>query len=158
MSTHSHHIAVPRGPLIGAAVLVGLTMAAVATLRISGTDLGSRSAAPVVAERELRFEDEPDGSVRVLDARADAAAAPLRIIEAGSNGFLRGALRALVRTRKLAGLGPQTPFRLVAHADGRLTLEDPATHERVDLESFGPMHAAAFAQLLPPRHAPVATR
>ena len=37
---------------------------------------------------------------------------------------------------------------LTARADGRLTLVDPATSERVDLESFGPTNAAVFAQLL----------
>jgi len=67
---------------------------------------------------------------------------------AGSGGFLRGALRALVRHRRLAGLGAEAPFLLVAHADGRLTLEDPATRHRVDLESFGPTNSAVFAQLL----------
>ncbi|WP_088278664.1 photosynthetic complex assembly protein PuhC [Ideonella sp. A 288] len=150
MSTHSHAMAVPRAPLIGAALLVGATLLAVAAIRLSGMDIASRSEAVVVAERELRFEDRPDGSVLVLDAKlSDPGAAPLRVIDPGSHGFLRGALRALVRSRRLAGLGPETPFRLSAHADGRLTLDDPATGERVDLESFGPVNAAAFAQLLP---------
>jgi hypothetical protein len=36
-------------------------------------------------------------------------------------------------------------------AVARLTLADPATGERVDLESFGPTNAAAFAQLLTAR-------
>ena len=34
---------------------------------------------------------------------------------------------------------------------GSLTLVDPATSERVDLESFGPTNAAVFAQLLAAR-------
>jgi putative photosynthetic complex assembly protein len=148
MSTHSHDVPVPRGPLLAAALLIGATLLAVGGVRLSGMDLSSRSVAPVVAERDLRFEDQPDGSVRVLDARQPGAA-PVGVIDPGSGGFLRGALRALVRTRRMAGLGAETPFRLVAHADGRLTLEDPATRERVDLESFGPTNAAAFARLLP---------
>ena len=148
MTTHSHDVHVPRGPLLAAALLIGATLLAVGGVRLSGVDMSSRSAAPVVAERELRFEDQPDGSVRVLDARRPDAA-PVGMIDPGSGGFLRGALRALVRTRRMAGLGAETPFRLVAHADGRLTLEDPATRERVDLESFGPTNAAAFARLLP---------
>ncbi len=150
MAAHSHHIAVPRIPLLGALLLIGLTLLTVAGVRLSGTDISNRSAADVIAERSLRFEDRADGAVLVLDANAATpGAAPLRVIDAGSHGFLRGALRALVRSRRLAGLGPETPFRLVAHSDGRLTLEDPATRERVDLESFGPVNAAAFAQLLP---------
>jgi hypothetical protein len=48
-------------------------------------------------------------------------------VEPGTQGFLRGALRALVRERRQHGLGDEQPFRLLAHPDGRLTLEDPAT-------------------------------
>ena len=40
------------------------------------------------------------------------------------------------------------PFELHARTDGRLTLIDPATHMRLDLESFGPTNAGLFAQLL----------
>lgn len=152
MSTHSDEIRVPRGPLLGMALLIGITLLAVASFRLSGTEIASRSQAAVVAERALRFEDAPDGSIRVLEVRAGAAsgesATVLQVVAPGSGGFLRGTLRALVRERRAAGLGPETPFRLVAHADGRLTLEDPATAQRVDLESFGPTNAAVFAGLL----------
>lgn len=152
MSTtgHVHDLSVPRGLLLGAAALIGATLLAVATMRLNGVDPSSRSTAEVVAVRELRFEDRPDGSVLVFEARgASVDAEPLRVIEPGTHGFLRGALRALVRARHLAGLRAPTPFRLTAHADGRLTLDDPVTGERVDLESFGPTNAAAFARLLP---------
>lgn len=150
--THSDEIHVPRGPLLGMALLIGITMLAVALIRLSGTDISSRSQAAVVAERSLHFQDAPDGSIRVLQVLPGAgqAAAPavLQVIAPGEGGFLRGALRALVRERRLAGLGAETPFRLVARADGRLTLEDPATAQRVDLESFGPTNSAVFARLL----------
>ena len=66
----------------------------------------------------------------------------------GANGFLRGTLRGLARERKRQGVGAEQPFRLIGRADGRLTLEDPATGRRVDLESFGPTNAAVFAQML----------
>ena len=58
------------------------------------------------------------------------------------------ALRALARERKIRGLDGSQPFLLIGRADGRLTLEDPATGQRIDLESFGPMHAGTFARLL----------
>ena len=45
-------------------------------------------------------------------------------------------------------IGPMDPFELHARTDGRLTLIDPATHMRLDLESFGPTNAGLFAQLL----------
>jgi len=66
----------------------------------------------------------------------------------GEAGFLRGSLRALTRERQRRGLGPAIPFELSARADGRLTLHDPATGERLDLESFGPTNAAVYARML----------
>jgi putative photosynthetic complex assembly protein len=146
---HHDDITVPRGLLLAAGALIAVSLLAVAIARYAGISFSSRSQAPVVAERMLRFEDRPDGSIAVIDASAPAGADPvLRLIDRGSNGFFRGALRALARERRLANVGPQAPFRLVARKDGRLTLEDTATPERVDLESFGPANSAAFAQLL----------
>ena len=40
------------------------------------------------------------------------------------------------------------PFKLIARTDGRLTLFDPVTGQRIDLESFGPTNAAVFAPFL----------
>ena len=54
----------------------------------------------------------------------------------------------MARERRKQGLGAEPAFELVARADGRLTLLDPSTGERVDLESFGPTNAATFARLL----------
>lgn len=150
--SHSHDIAVPRGPLLAIGALLAAVVVAVAGVRLWGGGPAERPAAPVLAERALFFTDQPDGSVLVHDAAAGPGAAPVARVAAGGDGFLRGALRALVRTRRLAGLDAQTPFHLAAHGDGRLTLRDPATGQRVDLESFGPTNAAVFARLLaPPR-------
>jgi len=143
IAAKSHTDNMPRGPLwaIGAvllAVLVG-----VAGVRLSGQSIRAPDAA-AVATRSLRFEDRNDGSVAVLDARSGAQIAAVH----GEAGFLRGALRAMARERRKQGLGSAPPFELIARADGRLTLADPATGERVDLESFGPTNAGAFARLL----------
>jgi putative photosynthetic complex assembly protein len=147
---HSHDMALPRVPLLGMAFLVLATLLVVAVVRLSGLDISSASATPVKAERLLHFDDRADGAIIVRLARPAAGEDEvLRVVEPGSQGFLRGTLRALVRERRLAGIGAQLPFHLAAHADGRLTLTDTATQRRVDLESFGPTNAAAFAQLLP---------
>ena len=45
------------------------------------------------------------------------------------------------------------PFELIARADGRLTLLDPATGNRIDLESFGKDNVIEFAVLLKPQGA-----
>jgi hypothetical protein len=42
------------------------------------------------------------------------------------------------------------PFELIAHSNGRLTLVDPATGQRIDLESFGPSNSSKFEQFLTP--------
>ncbi len=148
---HGEHQPVPRAPLLAAAALVVATLIGVATVRATGVDISTRSQAAVVAQRVLQFEDQADGSVRVLEPRHGEAARVLQVVDAGAGGFLRGAMRALVRQRRAAGVGAEAPFVLTARADGRLTLVDPATNERLDLESFGPANAAVFAQLLAAR-------
>ena len=78
----------------------------------------------------------------------DAASGRLLERVQGEQGFLRGSLRALARERRMREVGALPPFELAARADGRLTLTDPATGARLDLESFGPTNAAVFARLL----------
>jgi putative photosynthetic complex assembly protein len=136
----------PRAPLFAAAALVAFAIIAVAWVRLTGIGAAHVPDEPAVSVRELRFEDRPDGGVAVYDVQSNEL---VKVIT-GSNGFLRGTLRGLARERKRSGFGPDQAFRLVAHADGRLTLEDPATARRVDLESFGPTNVAVFAQLMQP--------
>lgn len=152
---HDDHVEVPRGALRAIAALILATLLAVAWVQISGGAPSSASTAPVVAERWLQFRDLPDGRVEVLEAGR-----PLATLSAGAHGFLRGALRALARERRLSTAATVAPalapssgqaspaYRLRAHADGRLSLDDPATGVRIDLESFGQTNAADFAQLL----------
>ncbi|MCY7315508.1 MAG: photosynthetic complex assembly protein PuhC [Rubrivivax sp.] len=140
---------IPRGLLIAMAVLVLATLAGVSAVRLSGINIRAPDAAPL-AQRSLRFEDRADGSVAVLDAASGQEVVRVH----GEAGFLRGALRALARERRLRGLGAEAPFELVRRADGRLTLLDPATAGRIDLESFGPTNAGSFAKLLGPRTTP----
>jgi hypothetical protein len=50
---------------------------------------------------------------------------------------------------------------VLAHPDGRLTLQDPATGRNLDLLAFGPTNAALFARLLAarePQNPPAAPR
>lgn len=138
---HGDHI--PRGMLAAIGAMLLLSLVAVALVRWSGIEIRVPDA-PAAETRALRFEDRPDGGVAVIDHASNQVVVTLQ----GEQGFVRGALRALARQRKLAGLDHTQPFLLIGRADGRLTLEDPATRQRIDLESFGPMHAASFARLL----------
>ncbi len=140
----------PRGALYGAAALVGLALAATAFARLSGIGTTHAPVAVAVESRDLRFEDRSDGAVAVYDV---ASGREVEAISPGTNGFLRGVLRGLARDRKLQHIGTEPPFRLTRWDDGRLSIEDMGTHQRIELASFGPTNAAAFARLLRDRSA-----
>jgi putative photosynthetic complex assembly protein len=135
----------PRWVLMCAGGILAFSLISVGLVRITGNGPDQRAAA-ITVERSLRFEDRSDGGVAVIDGSSGALLTVLQ----GEQGFVRGALRALSRERHARGLGSQQPFQLIARSDGRLTLLDPATGERIDLESFGPTNAGAFARLLAP--------
>jgi putative photosynthetic complex assembly protein len=134
----------PRLPLLLLAAAVIGTVLAVTAVRLSGLQIREPDA-PTVSSRSLRFQDGPQGSVQAVDAESGET---LQQFE-GEQGFLRGALRALARERRIRELKTDLPFTLEARADGRLTLTDTATGARLDLESFGPANTAVFAGLVP---------
>ena len=101
--------------------------------------------APPLWQRELRFVDASNGDVLAIDVRSDETVARF----AGEQGFVRGTLRALARERGRRGLGADAPLQMVAQSDGRLTLRDPSTGERIGLEAFGSSNLAVFASLRP---------
>jgi putative photosynthetic complex assembly protein len=135
---------IPRRAVMGALAALGLVFAGAAAVRLSGVTIREPDAR-TLAMRELRFLDRPDGGIEVIDAASGRTLDVMR----GEQGFLRGTLRGLVRERKRRGLAGAQPLQLIARADGRLTLTDASTGERIDLESFGPTNAAVFAQWLP---------
>ncbi len=140
----------PRWVLWCAGGVLAFALISVGMVRLTGNgpDQLAASAAATLAQakqsRALRFEDRPDGSIAVLDGLNGAALVSVQ----GEQGFLRGALRALTRERRARGLGAEVPFQLVSRQDGGMTLLDPLTSQRVDIDSFGPSHVAAFAPLL----------
>ena len=134
----------PRGALIGAGVLVVSSLLMVGVARITGYRPAQPPVSSVVASYDLRFDDRADGAVLIYDT-ADRLADTL---PPGTNGFVRGVLRGLVRERRADHIGPTPPFRLTRWADGRLSLDDPSTGRHVDLEVFGPTNAGAFADIV----------
>ncbi len=133
---------VPLWALLGAGAAVVLTLVVAA---IGGSPV-TMPAASVVSSRLLRFDDAQNGAVMVTDAqtgRRVAALAP------GTNGFIRATLRGLAHSGgHEEHARANHPFRLTALSDGRLTLDDPDSNRRLDLEAFGSLNAGAFAQLL----------
>jgi putative photosynthetic complex assembly protein len=135
----------PRGALVGAVALVALSLALVGLARMTGYRPAQPPASAVIDSRELRFVDRADGAVLVYSGADDRL---VDTLQPGTNGFVRGVLRGLVRERRADHIGPTPPFRLTRWADGRLSLDDPSTGRHVDLEVFGPTNAGAFAQIL----------
>ncbi len=105
--------------------------------------------AQAVITKQLRFEDRSDGSIAVVSASDGRV---VKVIE-GEAGFVRGILRAMARERRIKEVNQTIPFELIARADGRLTLLDPATGNRIDLESFCKDNVIEFAVLLKPQGA-----
>lgn len=135
----------PRGVLYAAAALILFTMLMV--FAAQRTELGTVRLPQVAAESqvEVRFEDLGADGLGVLDA---ATGTTLARVPQGQDGFIRGVIRGVNRTRKLDGLEPQMVFRLARWTDGRLSLIDPETEEVVDLRGFGATNLDAFARLV----------
>jgi len=133
----------PRWILYFSAGIIAFSLISVGLIRITGNGPDQLAAAPTV-QRSLIFEDQKDGGVRV----ADGVSGQTLTVLYGEQGFVRGALRALARERFSRGIGSAQPFDLIARVDGRVTLMDPSTGQRVDLESFGPTNTAEFARFL----------
>lgn len=139
------HKPFPRGALIAAGALIGFTLLGTGGARLLGIDAVATPPPAAVAEsRALRFEDRADGAVLVFAPDGS----PVTTLEPGGDGFVRGVLRGLARTRKLMGIGPEPAFELIRWTDGRLSLIDPATGKRVELAAFGATNEQAFARFM----------
>ena len=140
----------PKEALIGAGVLLTFTIVLVAAYRIAGIEPAAQIPEPeeIIASRDLRFEDGPDGSVLVYEVNDGM---PDRIVHeyaSGEGGFIRGVLRSLARTRQDRGIGREHPFAIIEQANGSLLLEDPETEQRIALHAFGPDNIESFRALL----------
>jgi putative photosynthetic complex assembly protein len=142
---HMHDAPMPRAPLLAAGALVALAIVGSAWVRWTGIGRAELPVSDATSQRELRFEDRNDGGVSVIDATTGRVS---QVLQSGHDGFIRATLRTLARERKRRDIGPETPFVLRTHTDGRITLEDPALGRRIDLEAFGPTNAGAFARLM----------
>lgn len=148
-----HGIGVPKPALIMAAVLIALVFALAISARVFGFGAFAEQTGTPVISRSLTFTDAQNGGILVHDADTKTLATTLA---PNTGGFVRGSLRALTRKRRLASIGPETPFTLTRYEDGRLVLHDPTTDASVTISSFGPTQIATFDTLLtvgrmPPR-------
>jgi putative photosynthetic complex assembly protein len=143
--SHTVERGIPRAALMGAATLVCGSLILVGVARLTGYAPAKPPASAIIQSQELRFADRADGAVLVYASEKDVL---VDTLPPGTNGFVRGVLRGLVRERRADHIGSTPPFRLTRWADGRLSLDDPSTGRHVDLEVFGPTNAGAFAEIL----------
>ena len=128
--------------LFVATVLVGVVLLVAYSVQSGKSE--TQVDASVIAKKTLFFRDLPDGSVGVISASSGKMIAQVE----GQAGFVRGILRALARERRIQQITSDDAFELMSRSDGRLTLVDQATGNRIDLESFGRDNAAQFAAFL----------
>ena len=145
MAAHHHEQKIPRGVLIGVAVLLSVTLVLAGRSRAALREEQARPQPPPVESLQLSFVDQPGGALAVLEVPSGRT---ITTLAPTTNGFVRGVMRGMFRERKLESLGRDGVFTLARHADGRLTLEDQQTHRKVELNGFGPDNAAAFIRIL----------
>lgn len=134
----------PKGMVIGTVFVIAGTLV-LATLGHKAPVNPAVTGAQPTATRDIRFADRADGAVVVSDARSGRE---IEVVEPGTEGFVRGAMRGLVRQRRIADIGPDMPFRLSTWPDGRITLQDTANGNTMELHAFGRTNAEAFLRLL----------
>ena len=148
MHDHAHEPPIPR--LLLRAVMGLVLFSVVAVLVGRATERGLVMTRPSIAAEEigLTFNAQPGGDMIVRDADSGATVA---VLAADGDGFIRGVLRGLERGRALNRADSDPVYVLTRWADGRLSITDPETGERFDLNGFGTDNLAAFARLLPSR-------
>jgi putative photosynthetic complex assembly protein len=138
-------IDVPR--IVLRAVIALMIVSVIAAVWGRQTGRGTLMTAPSTAaqERSLSFGDAPDGALRVTDAVSGQVVA---LLSSGQDGFIRGVLRGLARGRAVNRVEGGDVYVLTRWDDGRLSITDPVSGERFDLNAFGKDNLWAFARLL----------
>jgi putative photosynthetic complex assembly protein len=143
--SHRHDQTVPKQVLWAAGAMMLASLLIAAGARHHNLTHPEPPRPPPLESMTVRFDDRPDGAIAVID---QATQREVVVLPPQSNGFIRGVMRGMFRSRKLEAIGHEAAFQISREADGRLSIVDPATGRRVDLDSFGPSNSAAFAQLL----------
>mgnify|MGYP001793760652 CR=1 FL=1 len=141
---HHDEIIVPKPVLIATGVLMLTSLIIAGTARSANLEAAAREPLPrPETALLLTFGEQEDGSLTVERSDGMTVTVPEE-----SKGFVGGVLRTFTRVRQRAHEDVNAPLELGLYASGALVLTDPATGERVPLDSFGPTNRRAFAQLL----------
>ncbi len=150
MSDHAHNQGFPKTALLAVTALIGFSLAAVLLAKFTGAGVNNsvaldKSVPGQIQVRDLRFEDRENGLVEVIDAENQTH---LFTLQPGTENFIRGVLRGLVRERRSMNLGDESAFRLIRKNNGELFLVDLATKRSVYLNAFGQTNVNSFARLM----------
>lgn len=138
----------PKGVLMGIGALMLFSIGVAATTRFSHQNHVTMPPTTALQTRDLAFRDLADGGIDITDANTGAL---ITTVQPKTGGFVRGIMRGLIREHRLWDKPSGTSFCLTRWADGRLSIEDPATHESFELEAFGTTNEKVFAAFLEPR-------
>lgn len=137
-------IRVPKGALIGAAMLIGFVVTTITVAR--QTETGLLETGPVEADeaRALVFRPQDNGEMLVFDAGGRAVA---RLVVEGDT-FTMTAVRALAMQRPDRAGDEEYRLEIRRDAAGHIELADPETGRTVRIEGFGEASKRKFAGLL----------
>ena len=147
MSADGPHVDnIPRPLLLGLLSLVLISLAGVTALRLAGVEPISQPPELARAETDLVvLEERPGGGVALRDPVSGVALAELA---QGEDGFVRGVMRALARVRMQHSVPDDAPVQLVRWTNGKLSLIDPGSGWRIELQGFGQTNLETFAHLM----------
>lgn len=142
---HRDREMVPRFLVIAMFTLMGASLALVAYARLT-----DRPPSSVVAHSEI-VQDLP---VILTGSRSDGVAvlgmdgAQLAHSDDAKSGFIDVIWVAVMRERKVQGVAPDGPVRVVRRENGRVAILDDTTGWKIELIGYGHDNVAAFAKLL----------
>ncbi len=139
----------PRGAIIGAGLLIGLSMVMVGAAQLykfSSPPVAkpAPTAEEIAERRDLRFVEVNGVAVQAIDATTGAKVVDL--VE--SDGFIRVILQGLAFDRNRMGKREEPVFTLTHWTDGRISIEDKTTGISINLGAFGEYNKSAFRKLL----------
>ncbi len=135
--------------MIPVALLRGMLALALGTLAVVSfatiTDrahVGTPAAASIVSERTIILKGGGAQAVTVLNKDGTV------LMDLPHGGFITVVQNAMERERKVAGVDPLLPLRIVKFENGRLAAIDDTTGWSVELYAFGGDNKAAFERLM----------
>lgn len=134
---------IPRTLLLGMFALAMVALALTTFASLTGrAPVGQPKPAEIVESRTIVIEGAGSKAVSVYDAGGTV------IADLDHGGFIAVVQNGLERERMKQNVTGNPTVELVRYANGRLSLQDPATGWSVELGNFGGDNKAAFERLL----------